>query len=137
MEAKVIDYQVTLNKLCSELEGAIRAQPDASNLVELSQWYANVHATLAAMATARAFVEAEFAKESIDVMQQLDADEFKLIKGSTTLVTNYLAGKLPRYHYLLQRAEHLTRVAYAALDDLRTLIVSIREEKAAERKGLQ
>ena len=103
---------------------------------ELHVWFGDVHGWLVHIGTESARAEAEYSKAYFRAVEAGVSNEaLKVIKGSSTMTWQYMAGKNPELFEIWQRLKNINRNLETILSDMRTNIVTLRE--ADKREAMQ
>ena len=115
----------------------IYAQPGADDLSACDEWLRSFHSLLSNLAYQQARSEALFCTEQVECLKQISAEDLKVIKGSSTLVTNYIAGLCPEVFAAHRRLTNLLNVCRTIADDTRTVMASYRSQREIEMQQVK
>lgn len=107
----------------------VENQPPADDLEATSIWFVEVNSALSTWAQMNGELEAGEAVLISRVLSSLTEDEFKLVKGSSTLITKFCLGKYPAFATIREQSQSLGKVLSDVCQNTRTLMASIRLER--------
>lgn len=117
------------------VDDLIKSQPPVSDLSLTAEWLYDMQSASATLAQSCAEAETEFTKAIFQAVTEIPADVWNRIKASSTMQSNYVAGMYPATYSAYKRLEALKSVMRSAMDNTRTLIVSLREERQTHDAG--
>jgi hypothetical protein len=121
---------------CQHVDDLIRNQPDLSDLDVLHRWFSEVHGWLSYLAAEQSRAEAYFAVHFSKLVEEgIPEAAMKAIKGSSTSLERYAAGKAPELYSTWQTLSGLNAAINTILFDMRTNIATLRE--ADKRDAMQ
>lgn len=114
---------------CQYIEDLVNSCPALTDADSLHRWYQEVHGWLVYFAQVNAEAELLY---SIAVARVLDSGSVsqtaeKYTKGSSTMLSLYLTGKLSDEYRIFQRVKNLSKVMERILSDMQTQLVSLRD----------
>jgi hypothetical protein len=114
---------------CRYVDGLVKTCPgDLSDLELLHAWFQEVHGWLVHIGTEQSRAEAYFARHFAKVVEDgIPEQAMKAIKGSSTSLERYAAGKAPELYEIWQRLRNLNKNLETVLFDMRTNIATLRE----------
>ena len=124
-EKQIEKWQLT----CSTIEGYVNDCPDLTDMDWLLKWYGEVHTHLIYLGNEKAAAEIAYKKKCASDLKTdvIPANAWAYIKGSSTMLNQYLAGINPELYGVWQRLDNLARSLDIILSDMRTLLVSLRQ----------
>lgn len=124
MKAQIEDWR----KTCRYVEGLVKTCPDLKDMETLHAWFQEVHGWLVHIGTEQSRAETYFAQHFVNVIENWIPDQaMKAIKGSSTSLERYAAGKAPELYEIWQRLRNLNKNLETVLFDMRTNIATLRE----------
>ena len=131
-EKQIIIWRQT----CQFVDDLVKSCPAMTAMDDLHTWFGDVHGWLVHIGTESARAEAEYSKAYFRAVEAGVSNEaLKVIKGSSTMTGQYMAGKNPELFEIWQRLKNLNRNLETILNDMRTNIVTLRE--ADKREAMQ
>lgn len=118
---------------CQHIEGLVNSCPALTDADMLHEWYQEVHGWFAYISHAHAQSESLYAVVVAKTLESAAVSEtaWGYIKGSSTMLNQYLIGKHSEEYMIWQRIKNLNRNLETILNDMRTQVVSLRD---AERR---
>jgi len=113
---------------CKHVDDLVKNCPPLSDMEVLHSWFQEVHGWLAYLATEQSRAETYFAVHfSALIDSGIPEDAMKVIKGSSTSLERYAAGKEPELYEIWQKLAGLNDAIKTILYDMRTNIATLRE----------
>ncbi len=106
--------------------------PGADDLDGMSAWIASMNAAFARWAQLAGECETIYARLAQLEISQISEEDFKRIKGSSTLTELWVKGKYPDAWSVVIRMERMGKVFTEVLQNSRTLLASWRQEREFE-----
>ena len=127
------------NEVCQHVDDLVKSCPALTDGELLRDWYNEIHGWLIHLGQILAESEALYA---IVVARTLESGEvsetaFKYIKGSSTMLTQYLTGKHNEEYKIWRRIHNLNRNLETILYDMRTQLVNLREADSRDNMSSQ
>jgi len=119
---------------CQHVEDIIKSCPALTDMALLLAWYDDAHGWLIYVGNEKARAETAYKMKCADDLKgdAIPANAWQYIKGSSTMLNQYLAGINPELYAIWQRLENLSRNMETILSDMRTLLVSLRQTESRE-----
>ena len=113
---------------CKHVDDLVKNCPPLSDMEVLHSWFQEVHGWLAYLATEQSRAETYFAVHfSALIDSGIPEEAMKAIKGSSTSLERYAAGKEPELYEIWQKLAGLNDAIKTILYDMRTNIATLRE----------
>lgn len=113
---------------CRVVDDLIKNCPPLSDMEMLHAWFQEVHGWLSYLATEQGRAEAYFAVHFSAIVEAgIPEEAMKAIKGSSTSLERYAAGKAPELYSAWQTLAGLNDAIKTILYDMRTNIATLRE----------
>lgn len=124
---------------CATIEGYVNACPDLTDMDWLLKWYNEVHTHLIYLGNEKAAAEMAYKQKCAADLKAdaIPSNAWAYIKGSSTMLNQYLAGINPELYEAWQRLENLARNLETILSDMRTLLVSLRQTEIRDNQTAQ
>ena len=124
---------------CATIEGYVNDCPDLTDMDWLLKWYGEVHTHLIYLGNEKAAAEIAYKQKcAVDLKADaIPANVWQYIKGSSTVLNQYLAGINPELYGVWQRLENLARNLETILSDMRTLLVNLRQTDNRDNQTAQ
>jgi hypothetical protein len=131
-EAAILE---AFNTLADTIDGYIMNQPNVSVLNEVDGWMREMQSLGANLSQSCAQAEGFFALAMMHSVEEIDAETWKRIGKSSTLITQYTAGLYENRFVAWQRLNNLKTLLKTVMDNTRTLIVTARSEGELFKAG--
>lgn len=126
-------------KDCQHVDDLVNNCPALTDTDALLEWYNETHGWLIYVGNETARAEAYYLTKCAQLLKSATVPDhvFKYVKGSTTLLREYLAGEMPEVYEAWQRLKNLGRNLETILSDMRTNLVNLREINNRDRMTTQ
>jgi hypothetical protein len=113
---------------CQKIRQHIEVQPSCEDLGATDIWIRELNFLAARFTVIVAQVDSIFAKAVYQTVKALHQQpSFKSIKGSSTLVTEFVKGRFPRVCQAHTEAHYIEKIIKPTMDNTRTLVASFRD----------
>ena len=126
------DMTAEVRAFLADLHAFLNSQPPADDLDGSAHWLQSLGVYYARWAQVWGMTEALYAGVVHHEIANMDVEEYKKIKNSSTLTDLYVKGKYRATAALYAEMDKMGRVIQAAADNTRTLMASYREERRME-----
>lgn len=134
-EAQETQILEGFDTLADTIDGFINSQPSIKELDELDRWLKQMQSLSATLAEQCAKAEGFFALAVMSSISDISEATWKRIGKSSTLTTQYVAGLYETRFVAWQRLNSLRAVVKTVMDNTRTMIVTVREERQSHDAG--
>lgn len=131
-EAQILERYTTL---ADTIDGYISGAPNVKDMDAVEAWMRELQSLSASLADQCARAEGFFALAVMQSVEQIPETVWKRIGKSSTLTTQYVAGLYESRFTSWQRLNNLKSVVKTVMDNTRTMIVSVREERRTHDAG--
>lgn len=123
------DIHQTFDTFISQSAKLLKAQPPANDLDAVDTFFRNLNALYARWAALNGQAESALAEITLNAIKEMPDEEYKRIKNSSTLVTEYTRGMYPELVTRCLEIQRLGTVFRSIGENYRTLVSSYRMER--------
>lgn len=131
-ERKFLEAYATL---ADTIDGMIKNQPNVRDRDQTFEWIMQMQSLSATLAESTAKAEGFFNTAIMATVEEMPDEVWKRIGRSSTLTNQYVAGLYSRRFVCWQRLKDLQPVMKTVMDNVRTMLVTIRDERDMHDSG--
>lgn len=121
--------------LADTIDGMIKNQPNVRDRDQTFEWIMQMQSLSATLAESTAKAEGFFNTAIMATVEEMPDETWKRIGRSSTLTNQYVAGLYSRRFVCWQRLKDLQPVVKTVMDNVRTMLVTIRDERSMHDSG--
>ena len=133
--AKEREFLEAYTTLADTIDGMIRSQPNVRDRDLTFEWIMQMQSMSATLAESTAKAEGFFNTAIMATVEEMPDEIWKRIGRSSTLTNQYVAGLYSKRFVCWQRLKDLQPVVKTVMDNVRTMLVTIRDERAMHDSG--
>ena len=132
-----MNHEQNLKAFLSQANKLLKSQPSASDLDGADTFLRNLNAVYARWAKVNGDASGMLSELMYEAIKAMNDDEYKRIKHSSTLTTEYIQGTYPETYALCTEVQQMGYVLKSVADNYRTLISSYRLEREIDSKQVR
>ena len=126
-----------LTNFLSQVKKLTGSQPPASDLDAVDRFMRNLNAIYARWAHLNGVATSVLSQLTYQTLKEIGEEDFKRIKNSSTLTTEYVQGTYPEITALCIEIQQTGYVLKSVADNYRTLVSSYRLEREIDSKTIR